>query len=242
MPFPLSLPDTLLVFAISFFGATLQGSVGFGLGLVTAPILILIDPHLVPGPLIFSALLLNLLVSYRERRSFELRSAKWVFIGRTLGTVIAAGVLAIIPREGLSLILGTVILAAVFMSLGGFRLHLSRRNLFGAGALSGFMATTSAVGGPPLALIYQHMKGTRLRSMLAGIFVYGAILALLSLAAVGRFGLREILLGGVMMPGIVAGFALSGKTARLLDRGFVRPAVLAVSALSGIVVILKYLL
>jgi uncharacterized membrane protein YfcA len=51
----LSLPQLLAAFGIVVAGSVLQGSLGFGLGLVAAPILLLIDPALVPGPILVVA-------------------------------------------------------------------------------------------------------------------------------------------------------------------------------------------
>jgi uncharacterized membrane protein YfcA len=62
-----------------------------------------------------------------------------------------------------------------------------------------------------------------------------------SLVIIGRFGLREIQAALVLFPGIVVGFFLSRYAARILDRGFIRIAVLITAALSGMFVILKNL-
>ena len=112
----------------------------------------------------------------------------------------------------------------------------------GAGTISGLMGTTSSVGGPPLALVYQKQMGPRIRGTLAVIFIFGAIISIISLAIIGRFGLKEIQAGVILFPGIIVGFLLSSRTARILDRGFTRPAVLLASSISGIIVILRNLL
>ncbi|MDH4217439.1 MAG: hypothetical protein OEY18_01125 [Candidatus Aminicenantes bacterium] len=73
------------------------------------------------------------------------------------------------------------------------------------------------------------------------LMTFGTVISLILLATIGRFGLREIQTALVLFPGIVLGFFLSHHTARILDRGFVRIAVLITSAASGIFVILKNL-
>ena len=47
--------DWLLVTVVMFVGAGIQGGVGFGMNLIAAPILLLIDPRLVPGPAVLAA-------------------------------------------------------------------------------------------------------------------------------------------------------------------------------------------
>ena len=63
------------------------------------------------------------------------------------------------------------------------------------------------------------------------------MLALLHLA--GRFGMNELRLGLVLIPGVVAGYMLAGLLARFLDRGYSRMAVLVISTLSALVLIIK---
>jgi hypothetical protein len=53
------------------------------------------------------------------------------------------------------------------------------------------------------------------------IAVSGAVIYMVSLANIGRFGLREVYAAMVLFPGIVIGFFLSRHTARILDRGFI---------------------
>ncbi len=132
-----------------------------------------------------------------------------------------------------------MVLLAVVISIIGIDLPLTPRNLFGAAIFSGFMGTTSAIGGAPMALVYQGQKGPRIRGTLSAIFVFGTIIALISLAIIGRFGFKELQLALVLIPGIIIGFSLSRWTAKILDQGFIRHAVLAASAASGIVVIIR---
>jgi uncharacterized membrane protein YfcA len=132
-----------------------------------------------------------------------------------------------------------MVLLAVGITFAGLEFPLTSRNLLLAGTLSGIMGTTSAIGGPPMALIYQNQKGPRIRGSLSVIFAVGTVISIVSLAVIGRFGLREVYAALVLFPGIITGFFLSRHTARILDRGFIRAAVLATSAISGIFIILK---
>jgi uncharacterized membrane protein YfcA len=239
MDFPLTIAEYILSLVIISTGSLLQGSVGFGMGLFSVPLLILIDSNFVPGPLLLTAFFLNLLVMKRERKATEYFSLKWVLAGRFIGTIIGATLLVIIPQNFISILFGILIFLGVFFSLGGFHLSLTARNMFGVGSLSGFMATTTAIGGPPLALLFQRESGRRLRGNLAGIFFVGALLSIFSLIVIGRFSVNEITLAVSLLPGIFFGFLLSNWTAKILDRGFTRLAVLIVSAISAGIVILK---
>ena len=234
--------DFLLASICMGFGATLQGSVGFGMGLLGSPILMLIDPGFVPGPILLSTLVLTLGLTHREHQSIDLRGVAWALSGRIVGTIAGAAVLALLPADELALLFGTFVLLAVAMTVSGLRLEPTRPILVGAGTLSGVMGTVASIGGPPMALVYQHATGSRIRATMSGFFFAGTILSIAALAGVGRFGVREVLLTLVLLPGVFAGFLVSGRTARLLDRGYTRAAVLVTSGISGLVVILRQLL
>lgn len=225
--------------AVVALGATVQGSVGFGLGLVAAPVLALIEPRLVPGALLVSALVMNVLMFRREFRWIVLSEVKWAIVGRLIGAVIGAAVLASIPRGETGLFFGVLVLLAVGMSATGLRIRPTTPAVLGAGTISGFMGTTIAIGGPPVALVYQHAKGPRLRGTLAGMFVFGAAMSLIALAVIGRLGKQELLWSLALIPGIFIGYAVSGRTAPVLDRGYTRPAVLTISAAGGLALCLR---
>jgi uncharacterized membrane protein YfcA len=223
-------------------GSVLQGSVGFGLGLVSVPLLILIEPRLIPGPMLFNGIALTLLLSHRERRSIDFGGVGWALVGRFPGTALGAAALLVLPRHELDLAFAVLVLLAVAVTSLPIRVPPNRAGLIGAGALSGFMATTVAIGGPPIALLLQHAAGPRLRGTLSGFFLVGATVSLLTLAAIGRFGRTELVLALVPLPGIIIGFLISARIAKRLDHAHTRQAVLAVAAVTGVVAMVKALM
>jgi uncharacterized membrane protein YfcA len=220
-------------------GSAVQGAVGFGLAIIAAPLLALIDPELVPGPLLCAGLALTLATALREHRALDLSGVGWGLVGRLPGTLLGAAALGVLPRERMALAVGVIVLLGVAMRASGLRLVPNRRSVVGAGFASGFMGTVSSVGGPPIALVYQDASGPRLRATLAGYFVLGSILSLFALAWVGRFGARELGLSLALAPGALLGFWLSGPLLRIVDRGRTRGLVLGVSTLAGLAAILQ---
>ena len=118
-------------------GATLQGSVGFGMGLLASPILILIDPRFVPAPILLATLVLTTFMTWRERHAVDTSGLRWAIVGRVFGTTAAATVLAVLPQDRLSILFGSLVLLAVLMSVSGLRFRPERSVLIVAGALSG---------------------------------------------------------------------------------------------------------
>lgn len=222
-------------------GACVQGVVGFGLGLIAAPLLALVDPDLVPGPLLFVGVPLTIMVALRERADLDFHGIRWAIAGRIPGTIAGSVAVALLPDGPLVVLLGCVVLAAVVMSVGGWSVRPTTGTLVGAGLASGFMGTATSIGGPPMAMVYQRHTGPQLRATLAAYFVFGAAFSLAVLAIAGQFGGHELALGLVLLPGVIAGFSLSKLVARVLDRGYTRTAVLGFSAVSAIVLIVEEL-
>jgi uncharacterized membrane protein YfcA len=229
----------LLASAVVAFGAAVQGAIGFGMALVTAPLLVMIRPDLVPGPLMMSGFALTLLVSWRERDQIDLRGVSWALVGRVPGVALGALALALVPERAMSPLVGLSVLAGVALSATRLRLEPTRSVLLGAGIVSGIFGTIASIGGPPLALVYQYASGPRLRGTLAGYFMVGALMSLVGLVAVGRFGASEALWTLLLTPGTVLGFACSGRFMRWVDAGRTRRAVLGTSVAAGIAAVLR---
>jgi uncharacterized protein len=237
----LSVAEVVLIVAVTAAGACVQGGIGFGLGLVAAPVLALVDQRFVPGPLIAAGVLLTIGVLHRERQDLRLGVVKWAMVGRVAGSAAGAAAVAVIAADALGILFGALILLAVALSVAGRSVAPTWGTLLGAGVLSGFMGTTVSVGGPPLALVYQRQRGAELRATMAAFMVFGAIVSLAMLVLFGQFGLEELGLALLLVPGVLAGFGLSRWVARSLDRGWIRPAVLGFSAASAVVLLLDSL-
>jgi len=237
-----SLSALLLATVIVAVGSALQSSVGFGFALLSAPILMFIEPRLVPTPLILAVTLLLVLTAVREHQSMDLTGIGWVLIGRVPGTVLAIVLLEAMSERGLTIGLGILVLLAVAISLLRLKLQRTPPLLAFAGLISGLMGTTSGLGGPAVAVLYQNEPGNRVRSTLAGYFLIGAVMSLSALAYADRLGRTEATLSLGLLPGIVIGFLSSRKTAAWLDRGRTRTAVLLVAAVAGVASILRGLL
>ncbi len=231
----------LLAVLVVSVGSLIQGAIGFGVALVAIPFLVLIDPRLAPGPVLFAALVLGLIQFRRESGDVDKKELSYALVGRVIGTPPALVLLKMVSPNRMSLLLGLLVLVAVGLSLAGPRIRPNPKSLLAGGALSGFMGTISSIGGPAMGLVYQNEAGPRLRGTLGLFFAAGCVISMASLAAVGLFGLRELVLGALLLPGIFLGFPLSHRLAKHLDRGSVRPAVLIGAAAAAAAVIIQSL-
>lgn len=238
------MPDAVLLAAAVAVGvgSCLQATVGFGMALVAAPLLALLDPGLVPGPLMVAALVLGLLTVVRDRRAVAVREIGWALVGRVPGSVVGLAALLTFTVRSLSLTLGAIVLVAVAVSAAGVEVPITRRSLVTAGVISGFTATTTAVGGPPIALLYQDREGASVRGNLAGFFLVGGLVTIGLLVVGGEFAGEELRASLALLPAVVVGFTASTWTRGLIDGDRVRPAVQVVAAVSAIALIVRTLL
>lgn len=127
--------------------ACLQGSIGFGLGMLAAPVVALLRPDLMPTTLILLAALTSLYALLRERSSIDGPLFGWAFAGRLPGT--ALGLLAVtqLPPPALSLALGATVIGGVWLSIHGWTPRVTRVSTATAGALSGLFGTATSIGG-----------------------------------------------------------------------------------------------
>jgi len=212
------------------------------MGILASPILALIDPRLVPAPVLLSTLVLTSLLAIRDRHAIDFGGLRWAVTGRVMGTFVAATVLVSLPEDRMVFLFGSLVLLGVGMSVSGLRVLPFRSSLLIAGALSGLMGTVASIGGPPMALLYQDARGDRLRGTMSGFFGIGTIVSLVALRLIGRFGAEEISLALVMLPGVLIGFFVSRRTTAFVDRGYTRYAVLTVAGVTGVMVVLRQLI
>jgi uncharacterized membrane protein YfcA len=180
-------------------------------------------------------------MAWRERHHVDRSGIDWAIAGRIPGTVLGAWVLARADGSALTLMIGIVVLVAVAASLAGVRFAPTRRNLAIAGAASGFTGTSAGIGGPPMALTYQHGDPARIRSTLAVYFAIGLTISFVSLAIGGVIDRHQVELGLLLVPASVLGTIVAPRFARRVPADRVRVAVLLLCALSAVILIVEEL-
>lgn len=214
-------------------GACFQGVAGYGIGTLSAPLMFLVSPLFLPGPLILNAVLLTIMMLFRNRAGLSFREVRFAIGGDVIGTVLAGMTLAVLSTQGFELIFGGLILTAVALSVAGLRPQLSPRSSMMAGAASGYMGTITAVGGPPIALIYQNERGPLVRANMSAFFLFASCASVIALLLSGHIGQREIAIFSVTFPGVLAGFLLSGTLVNRIPFEALRPIILGIAAIAG---------
>jgi uncharacterized membrane protein YfcA len=220
----------------------LQASIGFGIGMLAAPVIALVDPRLIPGTLIMVATLVTLIVAVREREDIDLHGTGWALVGRVPGTIAGALLLTMLPERALTVMLASVVLGGVALTSFGWVPAPRRRNVVLAGATSGVLGTATSIGGPPMALVWQRNSGARLRGTMSGFFLVGSLMSIAALALTGALDGRTVLAFAALIPAAVAGYALSRRINHILDPKRLRWLAIGASTLGAVVLIARELL
>lgn len=215
----------------------MQGVIGFGLGLLCAPVVYFIMPELVPVPMILNALLVTLLLSVKHHSNIDFKQSAWSIVGGTAGVVIAGVVLVSISNHQYQLLFGISILVAVALSLVGFTPRVSVLSNLLVSAVSGFMGTTTSAGGAPMGLLYQSEERSKIKANLSVFFVYINLFGVLVLWASGCADYQDLLLFFQCAPAIILGWLLSTLVDQNIDEQRIRQLILLIASISGLVLI-----
>jgi uncharacterized membrane protein YfcA len=129
------------------------------------------------------------------------------------------------------------VLFAVAVSLTTWRIEPTYPNLGIAGLASGFMGTITSVGGPPMAIAYQHGEARVRQATLAAFFGIGSILSVAVLSWSGKLGIRQCRLALLLLPGIVVGIVASRWLVRWMGSRYARPVILTMSTASALILL-----
>ncbi|WP_432472126.1 sulfite exporter TauE/SafE family protein [Amphritea sp. HPY] len=234
----------LIALLIVTCGIMLQSWFGIGFGLVAAPLLFLINPEYVPGPILILGFSLSVLVVLRSVMLRSQGELSWrriapAIIARLPGAWLGALLLISIPAWSLSLLFGVTLLLAVLLSWKVFKVQTTKLNLIIAGFFSGLIGTATSVGGPPMALVYQEQNRITIRNELAAFFLIGTPFSILMLIQQGNVDIDTAMLSLKMLPGVIIGFWLAKRLEGKIRADSAKPVLLIVSAVSAIVVIYK---
>lgn len=231
-----------LVFLSAFAGALIQGSIGYGLNLVVVPVVAIFAPPALPGAMIIMALPMTAGSALREHAHIDRTGVLWMTLGRLPGVAVGTWIVAVLDAQTLALVIGGIVVLAAGMSLVSTAIRVTPGSSAIVGLLAGVMGTASSIGGPPVAILYQHEPGPVVRSTLGATFLIGVVLSLAALQLAGQIPVWHWWLGLSLTPAIGLGLYASRWLHASLDKGWLRPCVLCFAVVSGLAVLLRGIL
>lgn len=202
-------PEFAVAFVVSFVAATVQSTVGFGFALLSVPLLSLLNPVFAPVPQLLTVFPLTIAIVLRELHAVELKSTLWILAGRVPGAFIGVALLKLLAGPALDVLMASMVFigVAVVVSSGTFDRTPLRE--FAAGAASGTMGLVSAIGGPPVALLYRNDAGPTVRANLGLVFTVGLCITLSVRAGAGEISMDEVVVGAALLPAVLMGLVAS---------------------------------
>lgn len=233
-------PSTLfLASLIIFCGALTQSLIGFGLAVVASPLLYIVEPSLVPAPVILMGFSIAALTLFRERGQLEFNGLQYALLGRIPGGILGAMLILTAPQAVLGLAIAFIVALAVGLSLLKFSLPVNRFTLFMAGILSGVFGNIAAIGGPPLAILLAGKDAAQFRAALSAFFIFSSMIALAILGFAGLLKLEHLWVSLMLLPSVILGYVVAGRLVGKVDKQKTRVFTLALCSLSAIILTIK---
>ncbi|MGB0504993.1 MAG: TSUP family transporter [Pikeienuella sp.] len=224
-----------LIASAVFFGAIIQRLTGQAFGMIAAPVVALLSPELLPAVLLLLGVLLGAGAASLDASAVNWQEARYGCAGRALGAIVGAVLAAKLtdPRS-FSVIVGVIVLTAVALSASGLRAPINRLTLPLAGLAAGMMGTITAIGAPPMALLYGGEEARRSRAMQNLFFGWGMVWSIGALAVAGLVRIEHLIAAAMLVPIVGAALLAAAPVARLMDGRSVRPMALTLAAAAAL--------
>lgn len=228
----------------------IKGIIGFGLPVVSIPLLALAMPvpqavTLMPIPILLS----NVWQAFHGSHFTRALKRFWpLLLSMSIGTVIGAKILVAVEARVLYALIGLVV---VLFSLTSYlqpqlRIHARDERWLGtvAGLIGGVMGGLSTIYGPPLImfLVALHLHKDEFVGTIATFYLIGIIPLIAALGAFDIMGQSELILSTLATIPLLVGMAVGQLLrARIAQERF-RHALLAMLSLLGCGLVLRSLL
>lgn len=232
----------IVAVAVIVFGSIVQGTIGFGLGLLSAPFIAIAIPDAIPVVLVMVAWPIGGVTAMREHHALDHFALRWMLVGAVPGTLIGLWIIHLASASTLGVIVGISTLLGVLATLVSPPIPINRTSACTAGLIGNITGTAASVGGPPVALLFQHHRGPIVRSTLGAYFAISATLSVVGYAVLGQITGHKLILVAALLPAMLFGAWLSKHFHGLVDAGWLRPSVLVLSSIAGTIAIVRGLL
>lgn len=211
---------TALLLTVGIVAAVIQAVTGSGFALVAAPLVVLVAPNLLPGPLLTITTVLMIISVATSKRANLRKDARLLLpagVGIIVGTLVSVPFLAWIGehQKAVNVVVALGVIVALLPPLLGRVITTSPTRMGVGGFVAGTMTATVALPGPPLLMVYQAPDARRYREGLAVMFLVASVCGLVVLAPDGWDGI------GTFVVGIVIGSVLGVVLARRAPMGLV---------------------
>lgn len=238
----LPLPIFLVIAAAIFAGVIVQRVSGQAYGMIAAPVVALAAPQHLPASVILLGVVVGAGAISMDLSAVNWREAGPGFAGRAAGAGAGALVAAALSDgAGFGVVVALLVLLAVGLSASGLRAPIRPATLAAAGLAAGVMGTITAIGAPPMALLYAHEEAKRARAMQNLFFMWGTIWSIGALALAGLVSAADLRLVAALLPVALLALLASRPAARALEGKPIRPLALGLASLAALTILARSL-
>ena len=237
-----------LAFAMGvvFLSSTVAGLVGFGMGMMLSPLLLLV---LEPQPVVLAVNSLSFvglaMIGVKGRREVDVGSAKPLVIAGLAGVPVGLLVLENLAPGSLKILIGVVIVVLAVLSLSRKRVPIPKSKYVDAAFGFGGSALVTGLGvGIPIVAWHLFNQGMGARKIRVTIAVYYSTVAVFAIFLYVIFGIytgERWLLNLMLLPATLAGFWVASRLVGRMKESMLRFVVVAVIIISGLTLLIREL-
>ncbi len=241
----LSLVQIIVTIIAALVGSTVFSTLGFGIGMVAMPVLLLVlDPQAAVVVLNSVEVPLAGLMVWRNRSHLKTREMMPIAVAGLAGALLGAFLLASANEAPLKISIIVLILALTLVTLFNARnLNIPMPSMAGpiVGFLVGVMLTSLAIGGPLLVLFIFTRNWDRhaVRSSLSLHFLFVMPTAVICYAVSGLYTPDRVILTLITLAPVLVGFLLGSKVANTMNEHVFKTAAITIILVTSSVVLLR---
>ena len=235
----MSVLEYLLAAMFVAVGAGTQACIGIGMGLIAGPVLVVIEPTALPGPMLMIAGGINLRNAIADRASLNKSALRRQLLAAPIGLVAGLALLSALSDRSLAIAVSLFVLLAVAVQAIGTRPPQGRLAEYAAGAGTAFSSSVAAIPGPVYAVFASHWQPAALRATLATYMLVVGTVIVGAQTVMGDFGLKQLWLALTLMPAVALGLPFGRWLRPRLAGPRFRMIVLGVAATSATVVLIR---
>ena len=228
----------LLAMMIALVGGIVSGLAGFGFGLVTVPLLLLLFPPATVTAVGSSlALASGWIVLLSTWRTVQVRTLGALIPGATIGVALGTVLLHRLDPAVIKLIAGMVVMLFAISVLRGWRIDAVHHPLAAplAGLASGTLSTSTGMSGPPVVLLFttRQYNMQQFRGSITAYFYYVNAVGLSLLVLRGIVGWEQMSVVVRLLPAAIIGGFIGRRMLRVVSQSQFRRITLTMLLLTG---------
>ena len=234
----------LITASIVLLGALIKGSTGFGFSMTALPLLVFQFAVKTVVPIITIWSLTTSLIIILQKKTFQVDRENYKIIHwGAVGTIIGTIFLAHIEEKLLTLIVAAIFACLTILSMAGVQFKMKHRKLatIRTGLLSGILAGSITISGPPITLFLNTLKISKeeFREIFAQFDLFTSTVALIGFSIAGLVTSRIVFLAVIFIPMIYLGTFLGKRINCLIPQPAFRKLNLFLSLVSCLLLIYK---